>query len=104
MATVSTAAARALALALATAALFATPALAGTLSDPIDPFQQTALPFGQRSHWLQPWRAYFTTVPATTLRRAIGINFNVTPGQADATARLLADSGFRRARIEIGWG
>ena len=75
-----------------------------TLSNPIDPNQQMALPFGYRSHWLQPWRAYLDTVPAARLRDAVGINFNVSPEAAPATARLLADSGFRRARIEIGWG
>ena len=34
---------------------------------------------------------------------AIGINFNVEPSEAEATARMLARNGFRRARIEIGW-
>ena len=31
------------------------------------------------------------------------MNFNVTPSQADATARLLANSGVRRVRIELAW-
>jgi hypothetical protein len=74
-----------------------------TLRTPIDPAQQTALAFGERSHWLQPWRAYLDTPPATRLRDAIGINFNVDPREADATAALLQRSGFRRARIEISW-
>jgi hypothetical protein len=78
--------------------------LAGILRNPIDPAQQTLLSFGDRSHWLQPWRAYLETVPATKLRDAIGINFNVAPGEAAATATLLARSGFARARVEIGWG
>ena len=81
----------------------AKPASAGTLETPIDPRQQTALEFGDRSHWLQPWRAYLDTVPAEELRDAVGINFNVEPQHAYATARLLSESGFRRARIEIGW-
>jgi hypothetical protein len=75
----------------------------GTLQRPIDPRQQTEVPFGTRSHWFQPWRAYLDTVPATRLRDAIGINFNVEPSEAEATARMLAENGFRRARIEIGW-
>ena len=75
----------------------------GTLTRPIDPRQQTAVGFGQRSHWLQPWRAYLDTPPATRLRDAIGINFDVEPAEADATARLLSRSGFARARIEISW-
>ena len=75
----------------------------GTLRRPIDPRQQTALGFGQRSHWLQPWRAYLDTVPAARLRDAIGINFNVAPSEAEATAALLSETGFARARVEIGW-
>ena len=75
-----------------------------TLSKPIDPQQQLALPFGYRSHWLQPWRAYLDTVPAARFRSAVGINFNVPPAEAAATAKLLADSGFRRARMEVPWG
>ncbi len=74
-----------------------------TLRNPIQPAQQTALAFGDRSHWLQPWRAYLDTPPATRLRDAIGINFNVEPQEAEATARLLRRSGFTRARVEIGW-
>ncbi|MGA2009355.1 MAG: hypothetical protein ABSH51_02300 [Solirubrobacteraceae bacterium] len=74
-----------------------------TLSDPIDPAQLTDLGDGQSSQMLQPWRSSLTTRPATALQDAIGINFNVTPSEADATARLLADSGVHRVRLEIGW-
>lgn len=73
------------------------------LTDPIDPAQLTSLPFGDRSFWAQPWRAYLATPPAQTLFDAVGINFNVTPQEAPATAAVLGASGFRRARIEIGW-
>ena len=79
------------------------PSFAGKLTKYVDPAQQTALSFGDRSHWLQPWRAYLDTVPATRMRDAIGIQFNVPAAEADATARLLAANGFRRARIEFGW-
>ncbi len=74
-----------------------------TLNDPIDPSQLTNLPFGARSFWLQPWRSSLVTRSAADLQDAIGINFNVTPAEADDTARLLADSGVRRVRLEIGW-
>ncbi len=73
------------------------------LANPIDPAQQTDLPFGSRSHWLQPWRAYLDTPPASMLRNAVGINFNVAPSSAAGTAQLLAASGFKHARVEIGW-
>jgi hypothetical protein len=74
------------------------------LREPIEPRQQTALEFGERSHWLQPWRAYLDTVPGTRLRHGLGVNFNVAPSDAAATARLLAAAGIRRARVELSWG
>ena len=77
---------------------------AGVVERPIDPRQQTALGFGERSHWLQPWRAYLDTPPASRLRSALGINFDVSAEDAEPVARLLAASGFTRARVEIGWG
>jgi hypothetical protein len=72
-----------------------------TASPPIDP-AQADLPFGRRSHWLQPWRSYLDTWPATRLRDAIGINFNVLHDIDDAARRLTA-AGFRRARVELSW-
>jgi hypothetical protein len=84
----------------------ARPALAAaepvTMTDYTD--RSEAINWGQRSHWKQPWRSYLDTVPATTLLSAIGINFNVKPKFAAATARLLGDAGFSRARLEVGWG
>ncbi len=76
----------------------------GVVTDPIDPKYLTELGFGKRSFWVQPWRAYLDTWPAARLTEALGINFNVAPAQAEATAQLLQDSGFKLARREIGWG
>lgn len=73
------------------------------LDSPFTAFQQTALAFGDRSHWLQPWRGYVDTVPVRRFLQGTGINFNVHPGSARFVARLLARAGFRRARYEIGW-
>jgi hypothetical protein len=73
------------------------------VGDPIDSRFLTDVPFGSTSFWLQPWRAYLDTWPASRLLEAVGINFNVGPAQAEATAQLLHDSGFRLARIGIGW-
>jgi hypothetical protein len=72
-----------------------------SIDDYTDPGQD--LTWGQRSHWKQPWRSYSDTVPATTLLKAIGINFNVSLKTAEATAKLLGEAGFTRARIEVGW-
>jgi hypothetical protein len=43
------------------------------------------------------------TLPASTLTNSVGINFNVAPADAGPAAHLLAESGFKRARIEVGW-
>jgi len=77
---------------------------AGSLPDPIDPVFQRDLAFGQRSDWLQPWRAYLDTVPASRFRAALGIGFPFAAGEAAGTARLIAGAGFRRARLEVPWG
>jgi hypothetical protein len=74
-----------------------------TLVGPIRPSQQTLLPFGERSHWLQPWRGYLETVPARRLVDGLGMVFNPEPGEADLVARELAAAGFHRARLEISW-
>lgn len=74
-----------------------------TVTDPIDPRFLTDVPFGARSFWLQPWRAYLDTWPASRLSEGLGINFPENPAFAQATARLLHESGFRLARIQIGW-
>jgi hypothetical protein len=75
----------------------------GVVDDPIDPRFLTEVPFGRRSFWVQPWRAYLDTWPASRLLAAPGINFNVNAPEADGTARLLQHSGFKLARIEISW-
>ena len=75
----------------------------GTLTDPIDPKYLTETPFGTTSFWIQPWRAYIDTWPASRLLESLGINFNVSAPQAQATAQLLQDSGFKLARIAINW-
>jgi hypothetical protein len=71
----------------------------------VDPKQQTLVAtFGDRSHWLQPWRAYSDTFPTRRLRDAVGINLNVGAEQADAVCAHLQKNGFRLARIEAEWG
>jgi hypothetical protein len=81
----------------------AAPSAGGMVDDPIDSKYLTQLPFGRRSFWIQPWRAYLDTWPASRLLDSVGINFNVKANEADGTARLLQHSGFKLARIEIGW-
>jgi hypothetical protein len=96
----------ALAAILLSCAAIGTPARAAespvVMTNYTDPAQ--AMRWGHRSHWIQPWRSYLETVPATTFLDAVGINFNVTGVQASSTARMLGANGFRTARIEVGWG
>lgn len=68
-----------------------------------DPLQQQ-VPFGRRSFYLAPWRAYLDTRPASCYLDALGINFNVGAAEAPAVATVLAEAGVRSARVEIGWG
>jgi hypothetical protein len=75
----------------------------GTVTDPIDAKYLTETPFGTTSFWIQPWRAYIDTWPASRLLESLGINFNVSAPRAEATAQLLQDSGFELARIAINW-
>lgn len=81
----------------------ALPSLGGVASDPIDPRYLSELPFGDRSFWVQPWRAYLDTWPASRLVGSLGIDFNVRAAEAEDAALLLHDSGFKLARVEIGW-
>src|SRR4028118_2363611 len=78
---------------------------AGTLATPYtDPAQFTSFPFGSYSHWLQPWRAYLETVPATTFLNGIGIQWNVSnSANQELVAQMLAKQGIKRARVEISW-
>ena len=78
-------------------------ATGGVVNDPIDSRYLTTLRFGTTSFWIQPWRAYLDTWPASRLLDSLGINFNVTAAEAPDVARLLQDSGFKLARIEIPW-
>lgn len=79
---------------------------AGTLSNPYtNPAHFTTLWFGSQSHWLQPWRAYMETVPATTFLKGTGIVWNVSQTtKPELVAHMLAKHGIRRARVEINWG
>ncbi|MDQ2731749.1 MAG: hypothetical protein M3Y56_08835 [Armatimonadota bacterium] len=79
-------------------------ARAGTLTGSYtDPNYLLKLPFGTYSHWVQPWRAYLETVPASTFLNGTGVNLN-TNVNPDLLMQMLASHGIHRARIEIGWG
>jgi len=73
------------------------------VTDPIDPRFLTDLPFGRRSFWVQPWRAYLDTWPASRLLEAVGFDFPTNPALAEGTAHLLQDSGYKLVRMGISW-
>ena len=76
------------------------------LAHPVEPDRPEAadiVPFGQRSDYLQPWRAYLDTQPAGMMRDALGINFNVPPEVASPVAQFLAQVGFKRVRMDVDW-
>ena len=76
-----------------------------TVSPYVDPSQQTSVPFGETSQWAQPWRAYLTTVPASTFLEGTSLNFNYGQGaNPDLVMEQLAKHGIHRIRIEVGWG
>ncbi|HEY4996526.1 MAG TPA: hypothetical protein VII03_00945, partial [Solirubrobacteraceae bacterium] len=74
-----------------------------TVGDPIDPRFLTDLPFGRRSFWVQPWRSYLDTWPASRLLEAVGFDFPTNPNLAEGTAHLLQDSGYKLVRMGISW-
>ena len=75
--------------------------LAGPYGDPV----QQNIPFGCRSYFLTPWRAYMDTWPASRFLECLGICFKLRDIRAaEAVAQVFAEAGIRSARVEIGWG
>ncbi len=66
--------------------------------------QARAQTTGLLSYYEQPWRAYMDTWDARQWNDCLAVNFNVLPKDAEATAQVLADAGFKHARVEFGWG
>ncbi len=77
----------------------------GTLQRYTDTENLTRLPWGSRSHWIQPWRAYMDTWPSSRIENSVGINYqnNADPASVDAIFKHLAKNGFKFVRIEFGW-
>ena len=82
----------------------ACPMHSGTLASAYtDPNYQLDIPFGARSHWIQPWRAYLETVPANRFLNGLGVVLS-SPDNADLVLEHLARHGIKLTRIEVGWG
>jgi hypothetical protein len=68
----------------------------------VDP-SQLECPGGKHSFYKEPWHAFLETRPAETLVNGIGINYNLPPAADDWAVRVLAESGIKSFRIEVGW-
>lgn len=82
------------------------PALAPAQQIAVSPYvdpSQLNCPQPKHSFYLQPWRAFLETRPAETIVNGIGINYNLPPAADDWAVRVLAESGFKSFRIEVGW-
>jgi hypothetical protein len=67
-----------------------------------DPSYQTGIWFGLHSHWVQPWRGYLETMPATLFLNGLGVGYN--GNNPDLVMEHLARHGIKLTRIEVGWG
>ncbi|MDG0814407.1 hypothetical protein [Cohnella rhizosphaerae] len=75
------------------------------MTRPYVDWKQQEIPFGVSSIDRAPWRSYMDTWDGSRFLDALGVVLNgVSPQEAEPTAQLLSEAGFRSARIEIGWG
>ena len=74
------------------------------LDRPYEDHLQAYIPFGSISYFLEPWRAYMDTWPASHFIGSMGVNMNTDPSEMDAVMQLLDEAGIRKFRTEMGWG
>jgi hypothetical protein len=74
-----------------------------SMDGPYENWMHQEIPFGLRSLFLAPWRAYMDTWDARRYLDVLGVNFNVRAEEAEAAAQVLSEAGIRSARVEIGW-
>jgi hypothetical protein len=65
---------------------------------------QLDCPWPKMSHYKQPWRGFLETRSGFEFLGGLGVNLHIPPGTEDLAIRLLAETGFKTFRIEIGWG
>ena len=74
---------------------------------PVAPYtdpRQLDCPWPKMSHYLQPWRGFLETRSGADFLSGFGVNLQVPAGTEELAVRLLAESGLKTFRIEIGWG
>jgi hypothetical protein len=88
---------------LAQPALLAAEEAAIPVSPYVDP-AQLDVPWPKMSHYRQPWRGFLETRSAYEFLLGIGVNLHIPNENEELAVRLLAETGFRTFRIELGWG
>lgn len=68
----------------------------------VDP-GQLECPWPKHSFYKQPWRGFLEVRSGADFLRGIGINYH-SRGNDEVALRLLAETGVRAYRYEIGWG
>ena len=73
-------------------------AVAESYADPA----QLDCPWPQHSFYKQPWRGFLEVRSGEAFLRGLGVNYH-SPGNDEVAIRLLAETGVRAYRYEIGW-
>ena len=74
---------------------------------PVRPYADPAqldVPWPKHSHYKQPWRGFLETKSGYDFLQGIGVNYNAPSSNDPLAVRLLAETGFKTFRIEIGFG
>lgn len=69
----------------------------------VDPAQLDC-PWPKMSHYKQPWRGYLETRSGYDFLHGLGVNLHIPADAEELAIRLLAETGLKAFRIEIGWG
>lgn len=80
---------------------------AGAAEFPITPYVDPAqldCPWPKMSHYKQPWRGYLETRSGYDFLHGLGVNLHIPADTDELAIRLLAETGIKAFRIEIGWG
>src|SRR5512146_17121 len=74
---------------------------------PVTPYTDAAqlqCPWPKMSHYKQPWRGFLETRSGYEFLNGIGVNLHIPDRTEETAIRLLAETGFKTFRIEVGWG
>jgi len=65
---------------------------------------QLDCPWPKHSHYKQPWRGYIETKSGWEFLKGVGINLQIPEQNEELAVKLLAESGFKNFRMEVGFG